>query len=69
MFGIFKTNVDSAGQAEDLLEILCEFLPSAEINFDLDDCDRILRINGGDFSPLLIIRILEEQGFDCQVIL
>lgn len=68
MFEIFKTNVKKADQAKALLEILRNVIPFAEINFDLDDCDQILRVKGGIFSPSAIIRILEIKGFDCKVL-
>ena len=68
MIEIFKTNVENPGQAETLLALLHCYLPSAEINFDLDDCDNILRVKDEKFCSLNIIQILAYNGFVCQVL-
>jgi hypothetical protein len=41
---VFKTNVKSTDVAQFAIQKLKELLPYAKINFDLDDCDHILRI-------------------------
>ena len=41
---IFKTNIDNSDTAELIIKQLKEILPRAKINFDLHDCDKILRI-------------------------
>ncbi len=44
MVEIFKTSIESREQSETVKQDLLTLFPSAKINFDLDDCDRILRI-------------------------
>lgn len=68
MIEIFKTNVKNASQAEALLALLHHYFPSAEINFDLEDCDSILRVKGEKYCSLNIIQILAYNGFKCQVL-
>ena len=68
MIEIFKTNVKNAGQAETLLALLKQHLPSTEISFDLEDCDSILRVKGEKFCPLNIIQIMANRDFECQVL-
>jgi len=68
MIEIFKTNVENKRQAKSLLALLNQHFPSAEINFDLDDCDSILRVKAEDFCLLIIIKILANEGFECQVL-
>ncbi len=46
MVEVFKTNVQQTEEAEMLIEKLAEHFPAHEINFDLSDCDRILRVQG-----------------------
>lgn len=65
MIEIFKTNVDTVRQAEILLALLHRHFPYAEINFDLEDCDKILRVKGEKFCPSCIIRILVMKGYEC----
>lgn len=68
MTEIFKTNVDTVRQAETILALLYRHFPSAEINFDLEDCDKILRVKGEAFCASCIIRILAIKGFECLVL-
>jgi hypothetical protein len=41
---VFKTNVKTGAQAERLITLIRENFPEYTVNFDLDDCDRILRV-------------------------
>ena len=68
MFEIFKTNVENAKQAETLVTLLHHYFPFAEINFDLDDCDNILRVKGEKFCLACITQTLAKKGFECQVL-
>lgn len=41
---VFKTNVSSTGKARRLIAEIERAFSSYQANFDLDDCDRILRV-------------------------
>lgn len=43
---VFKTNISSDAEAAKLKSLLLQHFPNCRINFDLDDCDKILRIAG-----------------------
>ena len=68
MIEVFKTNVENSKQATALLYLLQDQLPSAEINFDLEDCDNILRVKGNCFCPSNIIQTLADNGFECSLL-
>jgi hypothetical protein len=68
MIEIFKTNVEDAGQAAGLLVLLHGYLPDAEINFDLEDCDCVLRVKGEHFCSERVIQTLTDNGFECCVL-
>jgi len=68
MVEVFKTNVKGRGQAADLLTGLSRRFPLCTINFDLDDCDKILRVEGGDICTTTIIELLSLQGYLCEVL-
>jgi len=68
MIEIFKTNVKNKRQAETLLALLNHYLPCTEINFDLEDCDSILRVKGERCCSIYVIQILRFNGFECQVL-
>ncbi len=65
MVEVFKTNVNDPLHALWILNVLSYELPGARINFDLQDCDRILRVEGRDLRPELIMALLGKEGFDC----
>jgi hypothetical protein len=46
MVEIFKTNVKRRSEAKRLIQHIGKRFPSYKSNFDLTDCDKILRIEG-----------------------
>jgi hypothetical protein len=65
---VFKTDVPDPQQAARLIAILRGRVLARRINFDLEDCDRILRVEGEGLRSEAIIRIVEENGFVCQLL-
>ena len=65
MIEIFKTNVQKKSDSNYIISIIKRQFPDCKINFDLEDCDRILRIEGGRFNPKQIIEHLNLQGYIC----
>lgn len=62
MIYVFKTSVDSPSKLESASTLLHEILPNVLWNFDLEDCDNILRIDSEfEITPL----ILNNGIFDC----
>lgn len=58
---VFKTNVDSEKLALKIIRSLTKRFPHYKVNFDLDDCDNILRIESKSSVNLSeIIDLLEE---------
>lgn len=41
---VFRTNVDSEELTQKIILYLQRIFPTYRVNFDLDDCDRILRV-------------------------
>ena len=68
MIEVFKTNVQDQRDAGKLIDHLLEHFPHSRINFDLLDCDRILRVEGQDFETGEIIELIEANGFNCSVL-
>lgn len=65
MLEIFKTNVSDQAQASFILELLQQHIPHCRANFDLHDCDKILRVTG-DIIPIdSIITLVTNNGFNC----
>ncbi|HOZ86172.1 MAG TPA: hypothetical protein PL029_00375 [Bacteroidia bacterium] len=65
---IFRTNVLNSLQAQVLIAELLRRFPWYRINFDLEDRDRILRVEGQNILPHQIIALLNSLNFDCEII-
>ena len=68
MVEVFKTNVQKKAQSKILLSVLSEAFPSFKINFDLSDCDKVLRVEGDNMEALRIMILVKEYGFKCEVL-
>ena len=69
MIEVFKTNVQEVEQSIMIVGKLLEHFPNSAINFDLEDCDKILRIHASEISNHKIIELLNSHGFQCEVLL
>ena len=67
MVEVFKTNVQEH-MAIALLGALSAAFPHCRINFDLEDCDRILRVEGSNICNETIIQLLNAHEFHCEVL-
>ena len=68
MVRIFKTNVERLEKANGITAVLSERLPAHTINFDLEDCDKILRVNDSKILNHKIIELVNSYGFHCEVL-
>lgn len=68
MVEVFKTNVQKKAQSKMLVGILSEAFPSFKINFDMSDCDAVLRVEGNNIEALRIMILVKEYGFTCEVL-
>lgn len=63
---VFKTNVRDNAQAEVLCEELEQRFPRALINMDLEDCDKILRVDNAIGKGSEIMAFMHHKGFLCE---
>jgi len=70
MVEVFITDVKDHGKAQLLLERIHAAFTGYEANFDLEDCDRILRVLSitGCVESRPIIGLLKELGCHAQVL-
>ncbi|MEO6174732.1 MAG: hypothetical protein ABIP27_06245 [Flavobacterium circumlabens] len=62
MIYVFKTSVNTKSKLNLASELLSELLTDAQWNFDLEDCDNILRI---DSETEITELFLKNTVFDC----
>lgn len=66
---VFATNVQEACEARDLMALLTERFPDVKVNFDLDDPDKILRVEGANVTARNVEMIIMEKGFICEALI
>ena len=69
MIEVFKTNVQEVEQSNMIVGKLLEHFPNSIINFDLEDCDKILRIHAAAISNHKIIDLMNSFGYQCEELL
>ena len=70
MIEVFKTNVSQPEQAHMLVETIEHVFENYAANFDLADCDHILRVQspGPSVETPQLVRLLKRFGFDAEVL-
>lgn len=63
---IFRTNVNSPKAVKSLFPLLSAELKILNWTFDLEDCDKILRIEASDKISKIIIELLRSSSFECE---
>ena len=63
---VFKTSVSERTQISKV-QALLKTIPAIENwNFDLEDCDNILRIVASNLSPRYVESVLQMAGINCE---
>lgn len=68
MVEVFKTNIKKANQSKILVKKPQAHYPQSSVNFDLEDCDNVLRVEGDDICPHKIIELVITDGYECEVL-
>ena len=68
MIEVFKTNVQEFEEAQKLVAVLRRHFPGSKINIDLDDCDKVLRVEGSNLRVEKVMTLVTEKGFVCTIL-
>jgi hypothetical protein len=69
MVEVFRTDVNDSDQAVVLLDVIHKTFHDYRANFDLEDCDRILRVKCmGSIDSYHIISLLKKCGCRAEVL-
>lgn len=63
---VFKTNVSSKRKVNKVRSLLKSVPAIKQWNFDLEDCDKILRIETNNLRPAYVESLLQTAGFNCR---
>ena len=70
MIEVFKTNVVDPNEAERLSGLLEHSFPGYKVNFDIQDCDHILRVNTFNVITDIdgILKTVAAAGYSAEVL-
>ena len=70
MIEVFRTNVESPDHAANLISHIHSIFADYKANFDLEDCDKILRVksNNDEIETYIIIDLLTSYGFHAEIL-
>lgn len=66
MVYVFKTSVETEKTVKKLKPNIDRLTPNMRWNFDLEDCDNILRIESSEITPKQVIDLLKTYNFECE---
>lgn len=69
MVEVFKTNIQDNELANSIIGELKKHFPNATINFDLNDCDNILRIEYHENVIDNVLQLFGNLGHYCELLL
>jgi hypothetical protein len=69
MIEVFKTNITDECKATQVCEAIAHEFPEYAINFDLQDCDHVMRIQSREIVDCIaIVRLIQACGFEAKVL-
>ena len=68
MVEVFVTDIPTIDFAIQVHQRLQGLFPAARITFDLEDCDRILKIEDNDIDSERVIHLVSKLGFMCRML-
>lgn len=63
---IFSTDIENRTQVNDISAAICSLFPHSIVTVDLEDCDKVLRVEGNIPTSEYIINLLSKLGFRCE---
>lgn len=66
MIYVFKTSVTTKQAVKELKPVLDNILPESKWNFDLHDCDNILRVESAHNISNYLTEVLSAFGVSCR---
>ncbi|MHC0446094.1 hypothetical protein ACWA1F_11830 [Flavobacterium sp. 3-218] len=63
---IFKTNIQKESDRDYVIAVMQNQFPEYQINFDLEDCDKILRVEGVDLQYDTVMNEVCGLGYTCE---
>ena len=65
---VFKTNIDNVSKVKRISAKLNKLFPKSKWNFDLEDCDNILRFESDIDIVKEVMILMKITGFECEAL-
>lgn len=65
---VFRTDVQHISAADRMTDRLRLLFPNGRITFDLEDCDRVLRVETLELDVHAIVSTMRANGFLCEIL-
>lgn len=66
IISVYKTDVNAKSKLRKAKPVLNRILLDSKWNFDLEDCDKILRVESGKSFSEILIKELSQIGIHCE---
>jgi hypothetical protein len=66
MVAVFKTNILRNADANRITELFQQLFPTWKCNFDLEDCDKVFRVEADCDTSTKVIVLFAEMNFQCE---
>lgn len=68
---VYKTDVDEHSKAKTILDEIYQIFPDSDLSFDLDDCDKVLRVehSDGSIDEEKILQIVKNKNIQIDTLL
>lgn len=64
---IYRTNINNRNQFQVVTLLLSKLFQDLRVNIDLEDSEKVLRLEGKEIISDMVITSLERIGVECQV--
>ncbi len=69
MVEVFRTDVQKISESKTLIKKLFDHFQVDTISFDLEDCDKVLRVEGNYVPANKIVEFVTSLGYQCEVLI
>lgn len=67
-YEVFKTNIENREQASHIIQLIESNFPNSQVNFDLEDIDRIMRVRNSQNQVDGIIELMNKHDISCEIL-
>jgi hypothetical protein len=67
-YEVFKTNVENPEKASHIIQLIETNFPDSQVNFDLEDVDKIMRVKNSQNQIDSIIELIKKHDIVCEIL-